>query len=337
MPANRNALIRYKTIDACLRNKFRKWTLDDLMQKVSDELYELEGMDKGISRRTIQADLQMMRSDKLGYFAPIIVIDKKYYAYEDEHYSITNIPISEFDLGKMNEAVELLKQFKGFSHFEQLNEVVQKLEDHVYAAAHKKHPVIDFEKNDNLRGLSYLDFLYQSIIKKKVIDITYKSFKAREAQTFHFHAWWLKEFKNRWFVVGVRSGEKYLTHLALDRIQAVNHSENLIFKENENYNPDEFYKKAIGVTISEHLRPERVKIFIKKEHAPYVETKPLHHSQTVLERTELGIIIEIIVQLNFELEKEILGFGEEMTVLSPQKLVKRINYRLEKAKEGYLK
>jgi hypothetical protein len=217
MPANRNALIRYKTIDACLRNKFRKWTLEELMQKVSDELYELEGMDKGISRRTIQADLQMMRSDKLGYFAPIIVIDKKYYAYEDSNYSITNIPISEGDLGKMNEAVELLKQFKGFSHFEQLNVVVQKLEDHVYAAAHKKHPVIDFEKNDNLRGLSYLDFLYQSIINKKVLDITYKSFKAREAQTIHFHAWWLKEFKNRWFVVGVRSGEKYLTHLALDR------------------------------------------------------------------------------------------------------------------------
>jgi hypothetical protein len=217
MPANRNALIRYKTIDSCLRNKFRKWTLDDLMQKVSEELYELEGMDKGISRRTIQADLQMMRSDKLGYFAPIIVIDKKYYAYEDEHYSITNIPISEGDLGKMNEAVELLKQFKGFSHFEQLNEVVQKLEDHVYAAAHKKHPVIDFEKNDNLRGLSYLDFLYQSIINKKVLEITYKSFKAREAQTINFHAWWLKQFKNRWFVVGVQRKRKLYSRRILQK------------------------------------------------------------------------------------------------------------------------
>jgi predicted DNA-binding transcriptional regulator YafY len=335
MPVNRNALIRYKTIDSCLRNKYRKWTLENLIEKVSDTLYELEGIDKIISKRTIQADIQMMRSDKLGYFAPIIVIDKKYYTYEDPNYSITNIPVSDLDLKRMNEAVELLKQFKGFSHFDQLNEVVQKLEDHVYANVNKKHPVIDFEKNENLKGLNYLDFLYQSIIQKKVISVTYKSFKASQENTFNFHAWWLKEFKNRWFVVGVRSGEKYITHLALDRILNLETNEGIDFKENQNYDPEEFYKQGIGVTISENLRSESVKIFIKKAHAPYVETKPLHHTQTVLERNEDGIIIEIKVQLNFELEKEILGFGEEMTVLSPQKLVKRINYRLEQALKPY--
>jgi hypothetical protein len=83
MPTNRNALIRYKTIDACLQNRQRKWTLEDLIEKVSDALYEYEGIDKGISLRTIQADIQVMRSDKLGYEAPIIVVDKKYYTYAD--------------------------------------------------------------------------------------------------------------------------------------------------------------------------------------------------------------------------------------------------------------
>ena len=29
MPANKNALIRYKTIDNCLRNRYRRWTLED--------------------------------------------------------------------------------------------------------------------------------------------------------------------------------------------------------------------------------------------------------------------------------------------------------------------
>ncbi len=138
MPANRNALIRYKTIDTCLKNRFRKWTLEDIIEKVSDTLYEYKGIDKDISKRTIQADIQMIRNDKLGHFASIVVLDKKYYSYEDPNYSITNIPISENDLSRMNEAVEMLKQFKGFSHFESLNEVVQKLEDHVYAVGQKK-------------------------------------------------------------------------------------------------------------------------------------------------------------------------------------------------------
>lgn len=335
MPANRNALIRYKVIDGCLQRRNKKWTLDDLIEQVSETLYEYEGMEKGISRRTIQADIQMMRSDKLGYFAPIVVLDKKYYSYEDPNYSITNIPISEADLGRMNEAVELLKQFKGFSHFQQLNEVVQKLEDHVYSATNKKHSVIDFEKNENLRGLSHLDLLYSSIIHKKVIEMTYQSFKAREASKFFFHVWWLKEFKNRWFAVGLKNGQKAISNLALDRMQELKIDEHIAYKENENYDPEIFYKDAIGVSVSENMRPDKVRIFITTEHAPYVETKPLHNSQVVLERLENGIIIQICVQLNFELEKEILGFGEGMKVLAPERLKKRIFYRAKKAAEGY--
>ena len=50
MPANRNALIRYKTIDNCLRNPYRRWTLEDLVDACSDALYEYEGIDKGISK-----------------------------------------------------------------------------------------------------------------------------------------------------------------------------------------------------------------------------------------------------------------------------------------------
>ena len=334
MPTNRNALIRYKTIDACLKNRFRKWTLEDIIQKVSDTLYEYEGVDKDISKRTIQNDIQIMRSDKLGYFAPIVVLDKKYYTYEDPNYSITNTPISENDLSRMNEAVEMLKQFKGFSHFEQLNEVVQKLEDHVYSTGKKKSSVIDFEKNDSLKGLSYLDILYQSIVQKKAIQITYQSFTAREPNVFFFHVWWLKEFKNRWFAVGVRKENGGLSNLALDRIIDICLSEEIPYIENENMTPDEYYKDIIGVTVT-NLRPMKLKLFVEKSHAPYVETKPLHRSQKVLERQEKGIIIQIEVQHNYELEREILGFAEIMQVIEPEGFAKKIKQRLLKGGMSY--
>jgi hypothetical protein len=78
MPANKNALIRYKTIDNCLRNRYRRWTLEDLVDACSDALYDMEGIRKGVSIRTVQGDIQMMRSDKLVYNAPIEVYDHKY-------------------------------------------------------------------------------------------------------------------------------------------------------------------------------------------------------------------------------------------------------------------
>ena len=65
MPANKNALIRYKTIDKCLRNRYRRWTIDDLVEACSDALYDMEGIGKGVSMRTVQGDIQIMRSDKL--------------------------------------------------------------------------------------------------------------------------------------------------------------------------------------------------------------------------------------------------------------------------------
>ena len=43
MAVTKNALIRYKTIDRCLRNRYRRWTLDDLIDACSDALYEFEG------------------------------------------------------------------------------------------------------------------------------------------------------------------------------------------------------------------------------------------------------------------------------------------------------
>jgi len=110
MPANKNALIRYKTIDRCLRNRYKRWTLDDLVDACSDALYDMEGIAKGISKRTIQSDIQMMRSDKLGFYAPIEVYDNKFYRYADPEYSISDSPITTDDYKALLQAITLIQQ-----------------------------------------------------------------------------------------------------------------------------------------------------------------------------------------------------------------------------------
>ena len=334
MAVNKNALIRYKTIDKCLQNRYRKWTLEDLIDACSETLYEFEGKDTSVSKRTVQADIQMMRSDKLGYFAPIIVVDKRYYTYEDPEYSITNIPLTEQDLGKLGEAVEFMKQFQGFSHFKELDGMVQKLEDHIYSQKTATKSVIDFEKNENLKGLEYLDTLYNSIIKKQSIQLTYQSFKARSPGSFTFYPYLLKEFRNRWFLLGKKTDNSALLNLALDRILAIEKS-SLPFKEDETFDASAYFKNAIGVSVSPEQKLLDVRILINHKHAPYVLTKPLHHSQQVIERTSQGVVIGLKVLHNFELEKEILSFGESMKVLEPSSLRRRITQRLADGLENY--
>lgn len=336
MPINKLALVRYKTIDQCLQNRFRKWTLEDLMEAVSDALYEYEGITKGISKRTIQLDLQNMRSEKLGYNAPIVVIDKKYYSYEDKKYSITNNPLSHQDMGKLNEVLGVLKQFKGFSYFQELTEMVTRLEDKLYKQQHKGKSYIDFEKNELLKGLEFIDPLHKAIINQTTLKLQYKSFKARVASELIFYPYLLKEYRNRWFILGMSKKNNSLMNLALDRIESIHEFTTEKYLKNQIIDIDTYFDDTIGVTKMPNQRALTIVFRIDNTNAPYVKTKPLHHSQRLLKEDKEGAIFEICVVWNFELERELLGFGEALKVLAPKRLAGRIAGRLRRAGSLYL-
>jgi len=335
MPVNRNALIRYRTLDNCLRNKYKKYTLEDLVDACSEALYEYEGIDKGVSRRTVQMDIQAMRSDKLGYNAPIVIQDKKYYIYEDPEYSITNIPLTDQDLGKLTEVVEILKQFKGFSHFQDLTGMVQRLENKIHTAKTSQEPVIDFEKNENLKGLEYIDPIYQAIINKCPVELGYQSFKAREGNVFKFHPYYLKEYRNRWFVLGIKKRKEPVLTLALDRITELKPCSDTYIEKKNDFQIADHLRDVVGVTVSIGGQTETVTLLADYQTAPYIITKPIHHSQEEIERRPDGVVFSLRVQLNFELEREILGFGNRVKVLTPERLKRRIKENLEEALEAY--
>ncbi|MXV13925.1 helix-turn-helix transcriptional regulator [Hufsiella ginkgonis] len=335
MPVNRNALIRYRTIDKCLQNRYKKWTLEDLIDACSDALYEFEGIDKGVSRRSVQADIEMMRSNKLGYEAPIVVVDKKYYTYSEKNYSITNSPLNQQDMKVLTEVSGLLKQFKGFGHFADLNEMVSKLEDKIYTQKTHSPPVIDFEKNDNLKGLEWIEVIRKAIVAKQTLCITYQSFKARDANTFCFSPYLLKEYRNRWFVLGCpHRRHSPLLNLALDRVQTVTvHQDE--YRENTAIDLATYYSDVIGVTKTPGQRDSEVVFWIDNSNAPYLVTKPMHHTQKLLKEEENGKIFSIRVIVNFELERELLGFGSRIKVLGPRSLVYRIRENLRSALGHY--
>jgi hypothetical protein len=93
MPTNLNALVRYKTINNCLSTG-RRYDIDELIDACSDAISEYSGRRNSVSERTVREDLKVMRSEILGFNAPI---DQKdgYYFYSDMSYSLINIMISD--------------------------------------------------------------------------------------------------------------------------------------------------------------------------------------------------------------------------------------------------
>lgn len=321
--------------------KGRKVTLDELIEACNDALYETNGYGE-VSRRTIQHDIQEMRySQALGYYAPIKVVDKKYYKYDEHGYSITQIPISTEDMVQLSEAVDLLKQMSSFKGFDSVEDIVNRLEDYIASMRYKLEPVILLESNERLRGLEYITKLHDAIMNKEPIEITYKSFRSAEAQTFCFSPYILKEFRNRWFVFGDRHDFTYspLCNLALDRIEGITAApKGEHYLEDSDFHPSTFFKDMIGVTRNIESPVEHVTFMASATEAPYLRTKPLHQSQKELGVQPDGSVMFCIdVILNHELERDLLGYGEGITVLSPDGLVEKLHKRLTDAIGKYEK
>ena len=324
MSSSKNSLLRYKTIDNCLRNRNRKWTLQDLMKACEQALYEYGFSGIGMaSRRTIQMDLQFMRSDA-GYSAPIIVVQRKYYTYEDPEYSITKAPINKEDVRQLSEAVGLLKQMTGFSTMEGMEDIVSRLEDHVASMRTHQKPVIYFERNDRLAGLHFIPTIHQAILDKKVLKICYKSFRAFEPRTYNFSPYILKEFRNRWFLFGRHTNAHMLVSFALDRMLSVEVSETEKFHADPSFDPDLYFENIVGVT--KNSEPvQLVRFWASAEEAPYIQTKPIHKSQELVQQNEDGsAIFQVRVIVNNELIRDLMGYAEGVCVLSPRSLVRTI-------------
>ncbi|MBD5265520.1 MAG: WYL domain-containing protein [Bacteroides sp.] len=320
MARNKNALLRYRTIDRCLRDTGRRWTLPDLVDACSDALYEYEGKQDLVSTRTVQLDIQMMRSDRLGYEAPIEVYDRKYYRYSDPDYSISNRPLSRHDIDTLNRTIDLLRQFDEFDSFHEMSDVVSRLQDKV-ASASMRRPIVDFERNPSLKGLEHLNPLYDTIASRQTVSILYRSFNARQPMEFILFPYLLKEYRNRWFLFGSRAGDMKIFNLALDRIVDFHPCHDIPFKENPDFTPD-YFDSVVGVTRDSRLKRETVRIIADNSQASYILTKPLHSSQRLIEknRTDGSMTFELDVVINPELITQLLGFGAGIRVTAPERL-----------------
>lgn len=336
MPLNKNASFRYRVINSCLRNPFRQWTLEDLIEEVSSQMHEQFGITTGVSKRTIQMDLNIMRSDPPRGFAAPITCKEGYYYYEDQDYSIDNNPLNETDIRNLQDAADILKQFKGLPYHIELSQIIHKIESTVHKQKIFEVPLIHFEYNDQLKGQEFLQPLLRYIQEKKAISVTYLPFANDEPMHIVIHPYFLKEYHNRWYVFGLEHDPRRLINLALDRMISLEKAEEH-YIPNRVIDPGQYFNDIIGVTYYTGMKKEKIVLRFTPERAPYVKTKPLHPSQKVISEDKKGMTISIDVIPNKELMREILSFGSDVKVLEPEGVAREVEDVLRKAVAMYSK
>lgn len=341
MPSNRGQLIRISAIDRCLRNRYRKWTRDALIDACSEALAEYEGRYRRVSRRTFQNDLALMRSERLGYNAPIIVRDKIYYEYEDPDYTITHLPLNDDGIKAINSALEVLRNLQGFPQLETSMALLTKLNENITTSGTPRRRAIDMDHTEDYAGERHIGALYDAVVHRTTMLLEYRPFSDKDETQYPYRMVYpllLKEYRNRWFLLARISGNgnNRVDIYALDRIRTLKRLPEEPFKDIEGFDPESYFSETIGVSRKPGSRAERVEIAVSGKMLPYLETKPIHKSQRVeLRRADGSGVIKLRVIVNKELERILLGYGADVQVLAPAELRERMAGILQKASEAY--
>lgn len=336
MSTNKHAIIRYHTLDRCFSNFGRKFFIEDLVKACNEGLYEFCSIDDGVKKRQIFDDIRFMESEQ-GWSIPLERIrdgKRVYYRYEDMFYSINDLGLNQSEAEQINDTLLILSRFKGLPQFEWIEEILVRVED-TFHIKNLTPPSISFEENPYLKGLKYFSPLFNAIKNKQPLELSYKSFKEDTAKEFIIHPWHLKQYNNRWFLFGFNEQFNGITNHAFDRITCLEESKK-IFVENDSIDFDEYFDDVIGVSVDPKADTEKMLIKISSGLWPYVENKPIHGSQRVIEMHEEYVIIELELKLNYELKSLFFSFMDGLEIFEPKSLRKEFQELSNKINKKYV-
>lgn len=321
MPTNKHAAFRYRVLDACFRRR-RRWTIAELVEEVSRQLREAFGMDSGVKERMLRYDISLMRSEPpRGFGAPIVCREGRYY-YADPNFSIEQKPLTQTDIEALREAVAVLRQFKGLPHVQALLGVLDRVDGWTKVP---DRMLIQLETNEQAVGVEWIAPLYEAAYKEQVLKVEYHPFIVEHPYEVIFHPYLLKEHRNRWFCFGLNEVEGKVNTLALDRIRSIEVLEKP-FHPNVFFDPETYFHNIIGVSRPEDGAPVSVVFETTFLLSRYLETKPLHASQQLLERDGHRAVFSITVIPNPEMYAELRRFGKALRVLEPEFVVAAMEY-----------
>jgi predicted DNA-binding transcriptional regulator YafY len=257
-----------------------------------------------ISKRTLQRDIDAIRNE----FSVSILFDrsrKGYYVDQD------NSP----GYGKLLKLIRLQNE----------TEMVQQ-------SLRDEHEYISFEHQDEWSNIQWVEPLLDAIKHRKIVELNHFTFSREQTLPRHVEPYLLKEYQNRWYLLGINEEREIRTY-GLDRITNVVVT-TTTFTPQKDFDPHIHYAHIIGLN-HDGSRSEEVMLSADPLTAKYMKSLKWHVSQEVVSENEEEVVFRMYVQPNFELKQKILSYGGNVRVVSPKNLVTEIKNELKKTLKRY--
>ena len=322
MNISKSAYSRYRVIDKMLKNIYRPYpSLLDIQEACERSL------DKTPSLDTLEKDIRNMKLSDV-FEAPIVFCRKNLgYYYSNPNYSINSIPLTDSDISSIKEALDLIKNLGGGNRVnERFSDAIQKIlatYKEEFPDSDTKRKIILTDYVEGAKGYENFDVLFSACKDKTPLSFVHYSFQKREYKSVIVHPILLKEFDNRWYLIGFSEHHNSLRTFGFDRIYkpiALRRK----YTTSTQTDIDLYCNDIYGVYPYENQSKQKVVFRTTPLITNYFESYPIHESQKA-KKNQYGFCdfsIELVPSI--ELVRELRSYGKEIKVLSPEWLVKEV-------------
>ena len=315
MPNTKNATIRYQALDKCFRDFRHRYYIEDLVDACAKAVYDFTGNDS-VSRRTVLADIAFMESPE-GWDIPLARHKdgkRVYYRYEYEDFSINNNDLTDDEIAQLGVVISTLSRYRTLPSYGWIEETITNLK-YRFGFNATQESVIGFEHNERLKGIGFLSKVIDAATNHQTLSVSYRSFNGT-TEDWIIYPYYVKQYNSRWFLFGWNEKYDAISNIPLDRIIRLQ-SLDLPFRENADIDFEKYFDDIVGVTVPESdVSKTKIRLQFARDRFPYIVSKPIHHSQTILDEDKCIVKIDVIP--NNELDTLLLSFGPQVIILSPQ-------------------
>ena len=194
--------------------------------------------------------------------------------------------------------------------------------------------IIEFEDYNSFKGVQHIRDIAFFIKDGSEIRLTYKRFDANTEKEYCFQPYLLREYLNRWYVIGLLSDTTEIRTFGLDRIVGLQDSGQKFIKCKTN-DIVSLFRNVIGINASGQDIAEEIELVCKPFQGNLLKTLPLHTSQKVISETPDKIIFSYKLVVNFELKQRLLMMATQAKVVKPISLKMIMEKMLTEAQNFY--
>ncbi|MDV3876973.1 WYL domain-containing protein [Elizabethkingia anophelis] len=197
-----------------------------------------------------------------------------------------------------------------------------------YRETEGKADIMLFEKRKS-RGLHNLQDLVQSIKLQKCVSFIYRKFNDDKGTKKLVQPYALKEFKNRWYLLGNETNGKnfFIKTYGLDRMTDLQITSTAFSKKDCDL--DAAFENSFGIISSLGKEPENIILSMDAVQGNFLKSLPIHHSQKIILDNSEEVKISLTLVPSYDFIQELLTLTGLVKILEPESLRVKMNELLK--------